>query len=385
MATKTLSVSSLASTAFASFPRPRSRRPAPAPPLLRLLGPRARASPLSTSSTAAAAAAPDGDEDGVDTVEQLLLPHPPSASLPGASRGRIDRLMKLQRRADDAAVPGPAGPGTRRRWFPYLDAFRPAAGGAELSSREVVEVLEPHILEARRDRIRRAVDNRSYTVCLVVEGLSDFGNVSAAFRSADALGVQSVHVISCDSSKRCRGCIMQKYLMLFAYSILWCQIDDRYRDNRHVSMGAEKWLDIEIWNSPAECFSALKKRGYRIATTCLGTDSVCVYDMDWSQPTAIVVGNELRGISDDALQLSDLHCSVPMKGMVDSFNVSVAAGILMHHAVCDRVSRLGRQGDLLPEENRILVAEFYLRHRESTANIVHEYAKRKAENFMARL
>ncbi|KAG2646621.1 hypothetical protein PVAP13_2KG523900 [Panicum virgatum] len=169
--------------------------------------------------------------------------------------------MKLQRRSDGDAVPGPAGPGGRRRWFPYLDAFRPAAGGAELSSREVVEVLEPYILEARRDRIRRAVDNRSYAVCLVVEGLSDFGNVSAAFRSADALGVQSVH--------------------------------KRYRDNRHVSMGAEKWLDIEIWDSPAECFSALKKRGYRIATTSLGTDSVCVYDMDWSQPTAIVVGNEL--------------------------------------------------------------------------------------------
>ncbi|CAL5061803.1 unnamed protein product [Urochloa decumbens] len=354
MATRTLSVSSLASTAFATFPRP--RRAPPSPPLLRLLGPRLRASPLSTSAAAAAA----DDEDGVDTVEQLLIPRPPSASAPGAPRGRIDRLMKLQRRADDDAVPGPAGPGGRRRWFPYLDAFRPAAGGAELSSREVVEVLEPHILEPRRDRIRRAVDNRSYAVCLVVEGLSDFGNVSAAFRSADALGVQSVHVISCDSSKR-------------------------YRDNRHVSMGAEKWLDIEIWNSPAECFSALKKRGYRIATTCLGTDSVCVYDMDWSQPTAIVVGNELRGISEDALELSDLHCSVPMKGMVDSFNVSVASGILMHHAVCDRVSRLGHHGDLLPEENQILLAEFYMRHRESTATIVHEYAKRKAENFVARL
>jgi len=45
----------------------------------------------------------------------------------------------------------------------------------------------------------------------------------------------------------------------------------------------------------------------------------------------------------------------------------------------------GHHGDLLPEENRILLAEFYLRHRESTATIVHEYAKRKAENFMARL
>ncbi|XP_066379699.1 uncharacterized protein [Miscanthus floridulus] len=237
MATRALSVSSLASTAFASLPRP--RRPSPSPPLLRLLGPRFRVSSL---STAAAAAAPD-DEDGVDTVEQLLHPRPPAGS-----RGRIDRHMKLQRRADGDAVPGPAGPGGRRRWFPYLDAFRPAAGGAELSSGEVIEVLEPHILEARRDRLRRAVGNRSYAVCLVVEGLSDFGNVSAAFRSADALGVQSVHVISCDSSKR-------------------------YRDNRHVSMGAEKWLDIEIWNSPAECFSALKKRGYRIATTYLGTDS----------------------------------------------------------------------------------------------------------------
>lgn len=47
-----------------------------------------------------------------------------------------------------------------------------------------------------------------------------------------------------------------------------------------------------------------------------------------------------RGISDEALELSDLHCSIPMKGMVDSFNVSVAAGIVMHHAVCDRTTRL---------------------------------------------
>uniref|UniRef100_A0A0E0I383 tRNA/rRNA methyltransferase SpoU type domain-containing protein n=5 Tax=Oryza TaxID=4527 RepID=A0A0E0I383_ORYNI len=343
MASRTLSVSSLAS-AFASIPRP---RPPPPPPS------RIRASPLST----AAAAASDGDAaDGVDTVEQLLVTKPPaSSSSSSAGRGRIDRLMKLQRRADGDFPPGGAG----RRWFPYLDAFR-AAGGVELTSREVLEVLEPHIMEARRERIRRAVENRSYSVCLVVEGLSDFGNVSAAFRSADALGVQSVHVISCDNNKR-------------------------YRDNRHVSMGAEKWLDIELWSSTAECFDALKKRGYRIATTYLGNDSVCVYDMDWSQPTAIVVGNELMGISDDALKLSDLHCSVPMKGMVDSFNVSVAAGILMHHAVCDRISRIGHHGDLLPEESRILLAEFYLRHRESTAGIVHEYAKRKAGNFMAKL
>lgn len=46
------------------------------------------------------------------------------------------------------------------------------------------------------------------------------------------------------------------------------------------------------------------------------------------------------GISEDALKMSDLHCCIPMRGMVDSFNVSVAAGLLMHQAVCDRVSRM---------------------------------------------
>jgi hypothetical protein len=44
-------------------------------------------------------------------------------------------------------------------------------------------------------------------------------------------------------------------------------------------MGAEKWLDIELWDSPAECFRALKKRGYRIATTCLANDSVVFHSV----------------------------------------------------------------------------------------------------------
>jgi tRNA G18 (ribose-2'-O)-methylase SpoU len=73
----------------------------------------------------------------------------------------------------------------------------------EISSKEVIDVLDPYIMDSRKERIQRAVSNRTYSLCLVVEGLTDFGNVSAAFRSADALGVQSVHVISSDSRKRC--------------------------------------------------------------------------------------------------------------------------------------------------------------------------------------
>ncbi|XP_027352046.1 uncharacterized protein LOC113862933 isoform X2 [Abrus precatorius] len=217
----------------------------------------------------------------------------------------VSTLMKMERK--------PLLHQPQRRWFPYLDTFR-CRNDCVLTSAEVIDVLAPCISEVRKQRFGRVIRNRSYSVCLVVEGLCDFGNVSAAFRSADALGVQSVHVVSCDTNKR-------------------------YKDNRHVSMGAEKWLDIELWDSTKECFKMLKSRGYRIATTHVGMDAVSIHDLDWSCPTAIVVGNENRGISDEALELSDLHCCIPMTGMVDSFNVSVAAGILMHHAVCDRISR----------------------------------------------
>ncbi|XP_010492374.1 PREDICTED: uncharacterized protein LOC104769782 isoform X2 [Camelina sativa] len=272
-----------------------------------------------------------------DTLKELLTTNRDEASR---------SMMKMERRSILSDGEG----GCRGSWFPYEDRFK--CGEVDLSSREVLEAVSPHMMEERVDRFKRVVENRSFSVCLVVEGLADFGNISATFRSADALGIQSVHVVSCDSSKR-------------------------YNGNRHVSMGAEKWLDIEFWDTPKECFEVLKSRGYRIATTHLGMDTVSIYDMDWSCPTAIVVGNEGKGISDEALELSDLCCSIPMNGMVDSFNVSVAAGILMHHAVSDRITRLGSHGDLSESEKEILTAEFSLRHSRSSISIAYEFAKRK--------
>ncbi|XP_021678625.1 uncharacterized protein LOC110663572 isoform X2 [Hevea brasiliensis] len=296
---------------------------------------------ISLESTEFEAGESQDNSEKNNTVEYLLN-----------NRDDVSTLMKMERRLSPVFDSGVEPAQLLGRWFPYLDRFK-CGNGVYLNSGEVLEAVGPYIMEERKERFRSAVKNRSYSVCLVVEGLSDFGNVSAAFRSADALGFQSVHVVSCDSSKR-------------------------YRDNRHVSMGAEKWLDIELWDSTQECFQVLKSRGYQIATTHVGMDAVSIYDMDWSCPIAIVVGNENRGISDEALEHSDLHCSIPMKGMVDSFNVSVAAGILMHHAVCDRTSRLGCHGDLTSEESQILLAEFSLRHSKSAISIAHEYAKRKA-------
>lgn len=88
----------------------------------------------------------------------------------------------------------------KMQWFPYLDQFK--VKDKVLTSTQIMQMLGPFMLEDRKDRIKRVVANRTYAVCTVVEGLLDLGNIAAIFRSADALGFQSVQVISNETEKR---------------------------------------------------------------------------------------------------------------------------------------------------------------------------------------
>lgn len=138
----------------------------------------------------------------LDTFAENHPPSDPTVSvkeLLTTNRNDASSMMKMERRRCTSTG------GDRNRggsWFPYEDRFR-CGDDAHLTSREVLEAVSPHMMEERSDRFRRVVENRSFSVCLVVEGLSDIGNISAAFRSADALGIQSVHVVASDSFKRC--------------------------------------------------------------------------------------------------------------------------------------------------------------------------------------
>lgn len=91
--------------------------------------------------------------------------------------------------------------GTTQRWFPYEDCFK-LDDERSLRSSEVLSMLSPFLGDERKQRIEEVVANRTYSICIAVEGLLDLGNVSAVCRSADALGFQSVHVISNETKKR---------------------------------------------------------------------------------------------------------------------------------------------------------------------------------------
>jgi len=157
--------------------------------------------------------------------------------------------------------------------------------------------------------------------------------VSAVMRTAEALGYQSVHVV---------------------------ESAERFKSSTRTTQGSDKWLDVFRWKTPAKCVAHLRRKGYRIVVTHLDAQTQ-LQDLDFTEPTALVFGNEANGVSDEMLSLADERCIIPMTGFVKSFNISVAAAVALYHAYRQRVATLGQQGDLDDASRDRLRAEFYMR------------------------
>ena len=144
---------------------------------------------------------------------------------------------------------------------------------------------------------------------VVVERVEKPGNLGAILRSADAAGVDAV--IVCDP------------------------LTDLYNPNLiRSSIGGIFSVPCVACTSE-ECIAFLKQRGIQILTAQL-QDSHLYYDTDMRRPTAIVMGTEATGLTDQWREAADAHIRIPMLGRIDSLNVSVSAAILMFEAVRQR-------------------------------------------------
>jgi tRNA (guanosine-2'-O-)-methyltransferase len=190
------------------------------------------------------------------------------------------------------------------------------------------------LLPERRDRIDRAVADRTRTLTVVMEAFCDPQNVNAVLRTCDAFGVQEVHVVEGPMKP--------------------------YERNKKISQNADKWLDVVRWKSTAECLDALRARGFAIYATHLGEDSRALADLSFAGKVALVFGNERRGVSDEALARADARYAIPMRGFVQSLNVSVAAAVSLSRAVEQRERERGRHGDLEEAEAAALRERFYV-------------------------
>jgi len=161
----------------------------------------------------------------------------------------------------------------------------------------------------------------------------DLGNVSAVMRSADGFGVQSIHAIDTANV---------------------------YKRSRRTTRGTDKWLDRYRWDDPEACFAHLRGAGYSMVIAEPG-DGTPVYDVDLSHRIALVFGNELEGLSDVARRFADVTTTIPMLGFGESFNISVAASVILSEVVRQRTERFGTSGDLNEETTKRIRAVWYMK------------------------
>ncbi len=207
------------------------------------------------------------------------------------------------------------------------------------------------LVPERKARIDEVVANRTRTLTVVMEAFGDPQNVNAVLRTCEAFGIQDVHAVEGPMKP-------------------W----DR---NKKITQNADKWLDVRRWRSTRDCLVHLRAEGFAIYATHLDPRSRSLGSLPFAGKVALVFGNEHRGVSDEALALADATYAIPMRGFVQSLNVSVAAAISLAKAVERREAERGRHGDLGDAEAAALRERFYVLAVKQRAKIAK--AERVAE------
>lgn len=156
------------------------------------------------------------------------------------------------------------------------------------------------ISEKRRGRLEKTVRNRLDGLTIVAEGTHLRHNLSAIIRTAESFGISTVHLISAEKQKMSGA-----------------------------AKGAERWVNLIIHNNTEQCFEYLKLQGYQIFVTDFQENSYTPETAPVDRPVAIVMGTELIGVSEMAKKLSDGSIVIPMYGLTQSLNVSVASACVL--------------------------------------------------------
>lgn len=166
--------------------------------------------------------------------------------------------------------------------------------------------------QRRLEKIDRVLAHRQPGLTVVMENIHDSHNVSAIIRTCDAVGVMNVELL---------------------YTV-----EKFPRIGKKSSSSANKWVELRKHRSVEECYALLRSEGVRILATRPGAGARTIYDLDLTQRTAFVFGNEHRGVSDEAARRADECVRIPMFGMIESLNVSVAAGVCLYEALRQRLA-----------------------------------------------
>ncbi len=166
--------------------------------------------------------------------------------------------------------------------------------------------------DERKLKMRNVLSMRQPTLTIVLENIHDPHNVSAVIRSCDAVGILEANLIYYGG---------QEFPELHERS----------------SASARKWVDLKKHDSVKDCYASLRSEGKKIYTTNMTNEAVSLYDLDLTQPIALVFGNEHSGVSMEATELADGNFLIPQFGVIQSLNISVACAVTLFEACRQRI------------------------------------------------
>jgi tRNA (guanosine-2'-O-)-methyltransferase len=165
----------------------------------------------------------------------------------------------------------------------------------------------------RIEKIKNVVSKRQPGLTVVLENVHDPHNVSAVFRSCDAVGVIEVCLV---------------YYGGYSFPNL----------AEKSSASARKWVMQKKFTSIEECYAYLRSEGKKIYSTGMNNESVSLYNLDLRESIALVFGNEHSGVSAEAIKSADGNFTIPQVGMIQSLNISVACAVSLFEAFRQRES-----------------------------------------------
>jgi len=216
----------------------------------------------------------------------------------------------------------------------------------------LVNELAKYVTEHKKDFVERVLSQRTRFVTMVMEDIYQTQNASAVLRTVECFGLQDIHIVENEG----------------AYTL-----------NRRVLKGADKWLTINQYKKPkinntAACFSRLREEGYTILAAVPGDEAISIQDYRIQNKVAVVIGNELHGLSAYAKEHADQLVKIPMYGFTESLNLSVSAAICLNQLIPQlRVSNVS--WELTEIEKSALRLDWYRKIVKGSTIIEKEFLK----------
>ncbi len=175
----------------------------------------------------------------------------------------------------------------------------------------LIDFFLRYVTDHKKEFMEKVLSQRTRHITLVLDDIFQSQNASAVIRTCECMGLQDIHII---------------------------ENDTKYSVNKRVLKGANKWMNLHRYkmkgfNNEEICFHKLREQGYKIIVTDPSPDGVPIHQVPVDQKLAIVMGNELNGISKYAFEHADLKVNIPMYGFTESLNISVSAAICLNTLV----------------------------------------------------